>query len=140
MMEKRVNSNCEGVADLWRTRASVQVVEEQQRDLAQFMQHVNTIVSSLKQQFGSLVDDVKAHFDTAQKTIGRSAAEQMNTMRIRYQDDTRRVDSLKKEIENFVLDQKSGLQQTRAEMEDLRSTANSAINDLKNSMEALKKR
>merc|ERR1712113_1227109 len=96
----------QGVADLWRAKASVVCVEEQQQEFSEFARQVNTHVSGLRQQFGSLVDDVKAHFQTAAHVVGTSTAKQMDDMREHYQEEVQRVDTVLAEIADFVETQK----------------------------------
>lgn len=102
------------------------------------MRHVNGIVSSLKQQFGSLIYDVKAHFETATQVVGMSTATQMDTMRTQYENDMQRVDTLRNEIEEFVRDQKSVLENLSGSLESTRETANAAISDLSDSIDRLR--
>lgn len=139
-MDSRVTSSCEGIADLHRAKASVNCLEELQSDMTEFMRHVNGVVSSLKLQFGSLVHDVKGHFETATQVVGRSTAEQMDTMRSRYQQDIRRVDVLRKEIEEFVSNSKGGLVKFATELEDTKEASQAAVAELTNSIEQLRRR
>lgn len=121
-MDQRVDAGANGIADLWRSKASVACVEEQQSDLTEFMRHVNSVVSSLKQQFGSLVDDVKAHFETATKIVGQSTAKQMDSMRSQYEEDVQRIDNVRREIEEFVQVQSQAHQQLEQNLVKLRQT------------------
>merc|ERR1712070_85788 len=128
-MGDRVKKAGDGIADLWRAKVSVVCLEEQQQDLSEFMQHVNGIVSSLKQQFGSLIDDVKGHFQTATQLVGRSTAEQMNSLRAKYEDDRTKVDSLHNQMQDFVLKQKISLDRMAGEVNETKETANNAMKD-----------
>jgi len=137
-MDDSVKKASEDIADLWRAKVSIACLEEQQVDLSEFMQHVNGIVSSLKQQFGSLIDDVKAHFETATQLVGRSTAEQMNVMRTKYQDDLQRVDGLRKEMEEFVSSQKVTLEMMDDEVKSTRETTSSTLKDLRDAIDKLR--
>lgn len=139
VMDDNVKRASEGIADLWRAKVSIACLEEQQSDLSEFMQHVNGIVSSLKQQFGSLIDDVKAHFETATQLVGRSTAEQMNVMRTKYQDDLQRVDGLRTEMEKFVSSQKVTLEMMDVEVKSTRETTSSTLNDLRDAIDKLRR-
>lgn len=119
-MDRRVDESANGIADLWRSKASVTCVEEQQLDLTEFMRHVNSVVSSLKQQFGSLVDDVKGHFQTATQIVGKSTAQQMDTIRGQYEEDIHRIDTVRREIEEFVQIQSKAHEQLQKDLVDLR--------------------
>lgn len=121
-MDVRVQENNCSIEDIWRSKASVSCVEEQQQDLTEFMRHVNSVVSALKQQFGSLVDDVKAHFETATKTVGQSTAFQMDNMRKKYEEDVKRIDGVRHDIEEFVQQQSSAHVHLEQELVDLRQT------------------
>lgn len=138
MMDHRTKKAGEGIADLWRAKVSVACLEEQQQDLSEFMQHVNGIVSSLKQQFGSLIDDVKAHFETATQLVGRSTAEQMNVMRTKYQDDLHRVDTLRNEMSHFVSTQKVSLEEMGSEVKSTRETTSATLQTLSATIEKLR--
>mmetsp|Transcript_61162 Transcript_61162/g.115338 ORF Transcript_61162/g.115338 Transcript_61162/m.115338 type:complete len:616 (-) Transcript_61162:36-1883(-) len=121
-MDRRVDSNNSGINDLWRSKASVTCVEEQQQDLTEFMRHVNSVVSSLKQQFGSLVDDVKGHFETATKIVGQSTSFQIDAMRHKYEEDVQRIDGVRRDIEEFVQVQSKAHEQLEQDLMGLRQT------------------
>jgi len=121
--ESSVNSASEEIADLWRAKVSVNCLEEQQADLSTHMNHVNGTVSSLKLQFGSLIDDVKAHFETASHIVGRTSADQIDLMRTRYQEDIGRSDILRDEIEEFVRRQTAGFESMTCELASAQESA-----------------
>eukprot|EP00427_Karlodinium_veneficum_P025436 CAMPEP_0169112086 /NCGR_PEP_ID=MMETSP1015-20121227/27439_1 /TAXON_ID=342587 /ORGANISM="Karlodinium micrum, Strain CCMP2283" /LENGTH=575 /DNA_ID=CAMNT_0009174083 /DNA_START=78 /DNA_END=1805 /DNA_ORIENTATION=- len=139
-MVGRVNNSCEGVADLWRAKASVSCLEEQQQDLEEFMRHTNATVASLKQQFGSLVDDVKSHFETATKVVGKSTAQQMEAIRGQYQQDLARLDRMATEMEDLVSKQKTFQETLQSAFESTRDTTESALEDLNSELDQLRQR
>merc|ERR1740122_54270 len=122
-MGKQVEEITDGVEDLWRSKASVVCLEEQQMDLTEFMRHVNSTISALKQQFGSLVDDVKAHHDTALQVVGQSTAQQIDAMRAKYEAKTQRLDTAWQEIEQFMILQKEGQAKVMSEVVNAPSRA-----------------
>jgi len=95
--------------DLQRSKASIVVVEEQQQENAEFTRQMTAQVGALKQQFGSLIDDVKAHFHTALEAVGTSTAQQMDYMRAKYQAETKRISGIISDLDKF-LEQQRGTQ------------------------------
>jgi len=91
-MDADVGQAVNGVKDLWHSKASVTQVQEQQQEFSEFAQALNGQVSGLRQQFGGLVTDVKAHFQTAAEVVGASTAKQLEEMRTQYQEAIYRVD------------------------------------------------
>lgn len=100
-----VTANVEAVNDLHISKASVKCVEQQQQEFQEFSRNLLAQTSSLKQQFGSLISDVKAHFETAAQVVGSTTAKQMDEMRARYQEDTTRVREVVKNIDAFMNEQ-----------------------------------
>jgi len=89
----------------------------------------------LRQQFGSLVDDVKAHFHTATKVVATSTSEQIDQMRESYKNDTSRMDTTLKEVETFMASQKGTQQAFKNEVEKLTDVAKSEIVDLRDAFQ-----
>lgn len=125
-----------GVADLWSAKASVGCVEEQQQEFSEFARQVNTHVSGLRQQFGSLVDDVKAHFQTAAHVVGTSTAKQMDDMREHYQEEVQRVDTVLGEIADFVEIQKEQQTKMKTVISDIQEAAKKEVDSLRGSLES----
>jgi len=109
-----------GVKDLWRSKASVTCVEEQQQEFAEFAQQLNAHVSGLRYQFGGLVEDVKQHFQTAADVVGTSTAKQMDAMRVQYGLDTARVDKKMIDMDNLVAEQRKVEAKMNNEISDVR--------------------
>merc|ERR1719162_660669 len=105
-MAQSVEEAVAGVADLWRSKASVGCVEEQQQEFSEFARQVSAHVSGLRQQFGSLVDDVKAHFQTAARVVATSTSQQMDQMRNQYKSEVGRMDDVLNQMEHFMASQK----------------------------------
>jgi len=137
-MDKSVKQSAEGIADLERSKVSVRCLEEQQRDSSEFMLHVNSTVSMLKQQFGSLADDVKAHFETATEVVGRSTATQIQNMRAQYDEDIQRIDVMRNHVDEFASSQKAIVDKLEYDLDTTRETSNVAITDLSEAIEKLR--
>mmetsp|Transcript_30352 Transcript_30352/g.77185 ORF Transcript_30352/g.77185 Transcript_30352/m.77185 type:complete len:588 (-) Transcript_30352:45-1808(-) len=104
-MQRDVEANVNSITDLWRMKVDVNLVEEQQQEFSEFARGVDAHVSGLGQQFGSLVDEVKAHFQTAAHVVGTSTAQQMDEMRAKYKEDVNRVDVVLAEMKEFMATQ-----------------------------------
>lgn len=139
-MGSRVDNSCEGVADLWRAKASINCLSEQQQDLEEFMRHTNATVAALKQQFGSLVDDVKAHFETATMVVGKSTAQQMEAIRGQYQQDLERFNRMASEMANLENNQRTFQQTLESGVESTRKTTESALDGMNSELDQLNQR
>lgn len=139
-MDGKVNKSCEDVADLWREKAPVTCLEEQQQDLTEFMKHVNSIASSLKQQFGTLVDDVKAHFETASQVVGKSTADQIDVLRREYEQDLKRINDLRDLLEDCARKQVDGQVKLASDLQSTRETAEAGLSGLGNAIDELRSR
>jgi len=138
-MNARVDKASDDIADIWRSKASVNCLEEQQQDLTEFMRHVNATVSALKQQFGSLVDDVKAHFEKAAHVVGTSTAKQMDAMRSQYNVEVSRVDVMHEDMDKFLNKQRKAQRDLSVEVSQTNSTTSMKIEELKDELEELNK-
>jgi hypothetical protein len=113
--------------DLQRSKASIVVVEEQQQENAEFTRQMTAQVGALKQQFGSLIDDVKAHFHTALEAVGTSTARQMEDMRAKYQDEARSINRVTADIDAFLEEQRGAQTALKDEVAEARKDARSSI-------------
>ncbi|CAJ1340514.1 unnamed protein product, partial [Effrenium voratum] len=84
----------EGIADLWRAKATVASVQEQQDTFAEFSRSLTDAVESLRLQLGSVVGEVKEHFQTAAQVMSASTSKQIASMRSQYAHDTGRMDDI----------------------------------------------
>jgi len=91
----------QGVVDLWRAKVNVNLVEEQQQEFSEFARRVDAHVAGLGQQFGNLVDDVKAHFQTAADVVGHTTAQQIQEMREKYKEEVKRADVVLENLDSF---------------------------------------
>jgi len=139
-MGKSVRTADESIADIWRSKASVGNLEAQQADLAEFMRHVNATVSSLKLQFGSLVQDVKSHFQEAADVVGTTTAIQMDAMRSQYKEELHRVDIVQSDIKLFVNKTEDHQQDMMDKVTQIRNSANTGIDSLQKSHEEQEKK
>mmetsp|Transcript_75144 Transcript_75144/g.135351 ORF Transcript_75144/g.135351 Transcript_75144/m.135351 type:complete len:543 (+) Transcript_75144:86-1714(+) len=87
----------EGVRDLWRTKATVAVVEEQHQGFLEFSRGVDAEVSHLRTQLNNIVDDVKAHFQTAAQVVGTTTMGHISEMREKYSEDLKGMQDIVKE-------------------------------------------
>lgn len=101
-MNIRVGRADDNIADLWRSKAAVSCLEEQQQDLTEFMRHVNATVASLRNQFGSLIDDVKSHFQEAAFVVGTTTAKQIEVMRSQCSAEIRKIDEVTEKMDRFM--------------------------------------
>lgn len=101
-MNIRVGKADDNIADLWRSKAAVSCLEEQQQDLTEFMRHVNATVASLRNQFGSLIDDVKSHFQEAAFVVGTTTAKQIEVMRSQCSAEIRKIDEVTEKMDRFM--------------------------------------
>lgn len=113
--------------DLQRSKASIVVVEEQQQEGAEFTRQITAQVGGLKQQFGSLIDDVKAHFHTALEAVGTSTARQMQDMRAKYQDEARSINRVTAEIDAFLEEQRGVQTALKDEVAEARNDVRSSV-------------
>jgi hypothetical protein len=113
--------------DLQRSKASIVVVEEQQQENAEFTRQITAQVGGLKQQFGSLIDDVKAHFHTALEAVGTSTARQMEGMQAKYQDEARSINRVTADIDAFLEEQRGAQTALKDEVAEARKDARSSI-------------
>jgi len=116
LMNQRVDECMDICADVQRSKASVTGMEELQQDLTEFIRHMSMTVSSLKAQFSALVEDVKDHMQTAAKVAGVSVAEQMDAMREEYQHEVSRINTMRRELDDFTRHQKQQLTALRADI------------------------
>lgn len=104
-MSKTVMEAITVMDELDLTKASVSCIEKQQQEFSEFAHQVSDHVGVLRQQFGTLVDDVKAHFETASKVVATSTAKQVADMRESYRSEVARMDTVLSEIEAFMASQ-----------------------------------
>eukprot|EP00927_Polykrikos_kofoidii_P011216 TRINITY_DN14737_c0_g1_i1.p1 TRINITY_DN14737_c0_g1~~TRINITY_DN14737_c0_g1_i1.p1 ORF type:complete len:577 (-),score=124.68 TRINITY_DN14737_c0_g1_i1:127-1857(-) len=135
-MSDKVAQVMRGIDDLDNSKASVNCVEAQQQEFSAFARQVSAHVSGLRQQFGGLVDDVKAHFQTAAQVVSSSTAEQMESMRDQYRAEMKRMDELVKEIDAFMANQKGTSSVLKANVEKYREEARSDIQSLRDTTTA----
>lgn len=95
-----------GVLDLWRAKVDVQCVEEQQQEFSEFARRVDAHVTSSSVQFGNMVDDVKAHFQTAADVVGNITAQQIREMHAKYKEETKKANVVLDSLDSFPRRQK----------------------------------
>jgi hypothetical protein len=139
-MQDRVQAADDNIADIWRSKASVANLERQQQELSEFMNFVNTTVSSLKKQFGSLIDDVKNHFQEAVNVVGITTEKQIEDMRHQCMVELQRVDQVQEEIRLFVDKSKDSHNAMSAEVGSVRDSTHLDVQGLKKEFEGLERK
>jgi len=91
-----------GVQDLHAGKASIALVMAHQSESLERLGHINEDVDRLRQQFCSLVEDVKAHFHTGADVLQTSVAQQIDSLRGSFVEEVARMDSLQKEVEEII--------------------------------------
>lgn len=135
-MSDKVAQVMRGIDDLDNSKASVNCVEAQQQEFSAFARQVSAHVSGLRQQFGGLVDDVKAHFQTAAQVVSSSTAEQMESLRDQYRAEVKRMDGMADKIDAFMANQKGVSAVQKANVEKYREEARSDVQSLRDTTTA----
>mmetsp|Transcript_54252 Transcript_54252/g.86247 ORF Transcript_54252/g.86247 Transcript_54252/m.86247 type:complete len:499 (-) Transcript_54252:16-1512(-) len=138
-MSQRVCQADANIADLWRSKAAVSCLEEQQQDLHEFMRHVNATVSSLRHQFGTLVDDVKSHFQEAAKVVGTTTSKQIEDMRSQCSAELLRIDEVAEKIERFMRSSSDQQSELKVQVREDHEKAKTELQGLKQSVEKQEK-
>eukprot|EP00929_Paragymnodinium_shiwhaense_P009600 TRINITY_DN113830_c0_g1_i1.p1 TRINITY_DN113830_c0_g1~~TRINITY_DN113830_c0_g1_i1.p1 ORF type:complete len:549 (+),score=165.41 TRINITY_DN113830_c0_g1_i1:87-1733(+) len=121
MMASHVRQALGGIEDLEKTKATVKVVDEQQREFSEFASKLTAQVLGLRSQFGTLVDDVKAHFETAAKVVASSTAQQLDDLREQHKTQANRMEDVLREMDEFVKAQKQQQLRFQEEVAKVRS-------------------
>eukprot|EP00811_Abedinium_folium_P024911 NODE_3505_length_2026_cov_7.953660.p1 GENE.NODE_3505_length_2026_cov_7.953660~~NODE_3505_length_2026_cov_7.953660.p1 ORF type:complete len:575 (-),score=100.36 NODE_3505_length_2026_cov_7.953660:181-1905(-) len=106
---QRMDTNVENataIVNLQRSKASVECVEEQQRQADGFTRHMAVQLTSLKERFETLVDDLKQHFVTSSEVIGASTGQQMDEFRAKAAEELDRSNAARAEMRDFVTHQR----------------------------------
>jgi DNA-binding ferritin-like protein len=139
VMNQHVRQASEDIADIWRSKADVSCLEEQQQDLTEFMRHVNATVSSLRQQFGSLIDDVKSHFEVSANVVGTTTAKQIEDMRTECKKELKRVDEAVVKIDEFMRSTQDYQETLQSQVEEDQEKSKTELQGLKQSVEEQQK-
>lgn len=125
------------IADIWRSKASVNSLEEQTADLKNFMNHVDAHVASLRMQFGTLVDDVKKHFEDAVTIVSRSTSQQTSALREQYDKDMKRIDKVQCQLEEHVGNHQSKISKLNSDMTSLQEDNTSTVESVDDTIKQL---
>jgi len=125
------------ICDLWRSKASVGNLEAQQSDLSEFMRHTNSTVSALKQQFGSLTEDVKSHFHEAANVVSVTTSIQIEDMRSQYKDEVNSINEVHNHIKSFCQKASEDQRSIEAEVMSIKDAALEATAGLQEKVGAL---
>jgi len=134
-MNLRVCQADENIADLWRSKAGVSCLEEQQQDLTEFMRHVNATVSSLRHQFGSLIEDVKKHFQEAANVVATTTSKQIEDMRSQCSAELLKVDIVSEKMERFTRSSSDRQLELKTEVREEHEKAKIELQGLKQSFD-----
>jgi chromosome segregation ATPase len=134
-MSKTVLETITVMDELDQTKASVACIDKQQQEFSDFAHQVSDQVGVLRQQFGTLVDDVKAHFETASKVVATSTAKQVADMRESYRSEVARMDTALNDIESFLKAQGGTETAFKDDVESVRSMVKQEDNALRSLME-----
>lgn len=126
----------QGVADLWRTKATVTAMEEQQQTFVEHQRNVNAMVAQLKAQLAGIVNDVKGHFQTAADVVNTTTARQIQDMREKYLLEIGRVDSIMKDNAGFGQKQEEFQRAIQARLNILETDVSSSIETMTGKVEA----
>jgi len=136
----RATSAVNAVEEIWTTKASVTSLESQQTEFAEFVKSVNAQFTRLDERFGALGDDVKAHIQTASRTVGTSVVTQMNDFRIQSRKDAERVDAVQKEMERLEDLVKNTQLELQDEVRQTREVATGDVDGLRAALEQASKK
>jgi predicted nucleic acid-binding Zn-ribbon protein len=133
-MSKTVMEAITVMDELDLTKASVSCIEKQQQEFSEFAHQVSDHVGVLRQQFGTLVDDVKAHFETASKVVATSTEKQVADMRESYRSEVTRMDTALSNIESFLKSQSGNETALKDDVEGVRQMAKLEMADMKETL------
>jgi len=108
----------DGVTTLEKSKVAVESVAQQQSEFREFASNLEARVSGLSSQFGSMVHDVKAHFETASNTMVQTTAGQMDSLRIIFNEGVRKVDVALKDVSAFLRKQEAAEGELTKRLED----------------------
>lgn len=128
-----------GVADLWRSKASVTSLEEEHKTFVEHQHNVNQMVTELKSQLNSITDDVKGYFQTAADVVNATTSKQIQAMGRNYQLEVERVDRMMEDSIHAGKKQKEFQRAIEARVGDLETDVHESILSMKTQVEDTKK-
>eukprot|EP00930_Biecheleria_cincta_P105043 TRINITY_DN9754_c0_g1_i2.p1 TRINITY_DN9754_c0_g1~~TRINITY_DN9754_c0_g1_i2.p1 ORF type:complete len:558 (-),score=141.42 TRINITY_DN9754_c0_g1_i2:44-1717(-) len=126
----------QGIADLWRSKATVTAMEEQHLTFVEHQRNVNAMVSQLRQQLAGIVGDVKGHFLTAVDVVNVSTAKQIQDMREKYLLEIGRVDGVLKDNAGFGQKQEEFQRATQARLDGFEAELSRSIESVTSKVDA----
>jgi len=91
-------------------KANVTQLEAVQEDVNQLICDANTNVTKLQKTVDTMVEDVKAHFNTATNTVAAHNATMLSEVRESYQDELRQAAELRTEVTQFMQETQKSVQ------------------------------
>jgi len=122
--------NSEGIDKLWKEKSSVKSLEKSQHEMSELDKHVKGQVREMSQSFERLTSDVNAQIKTAVEFLGTSAATLMEDMKLKYKDETERINRKNQEVEKLVSEQVEGVSAISTHMAQLTERTNESVREM----------
>jgi len=134
-MGEKVMHNGRGIAELTRLKASVACFEQLQQEMTAFIQKTNATVKMVTEQFNDVVDDVKAHFDTAATVCSTSTAKQIEDLQFAYKRDIANVEKVRQEMTEFLNSQTQKQKALEKEVREIASSTSVEISEVRSNLD-----
>lgn len=128
------------VADLQEGKAEAGLLSKLRGDVERMVYEANTSVSSMKQQVGNVVNDVREHFRTASQTVAAHNATFVREVREQYQEELQNAARTRNEVQEFMAQTTKNINSLDAHVAAVAAKADALATEAREEVEELNKR